>query len=80
MSVDLIKLGTEIIAGASIAHTVLPPWEAFNDFPTMQKYYKLFVYIVGYVALNARSTLYPALSTASGTKPSDAVLKNGGSK
>jgi hypothetical protein len=70
---DLLKLGTEIIAGASIAHTFLPPWEAFNDFPTVQKYYKLFVYIVGYVALNGRSTVYSSISTASGSKVSDAA-------
>jgi len=75
MSVDLVKLGTEVVAGASLLHTVLPPWEAFNDFPTGQKYYKLFVYVVGYIALNGRSTVYPSLSTASGSKPSNAVIK-----
>jgi hypothetical protein len=78
MSVDLLKIGTEVIAGASILHTVLPPWEAFNDFPTLQKYYKLVVYVIGYVALNARSTVYQSLSTNSGTKMSDAVTKTNG--
>lgn len=78
MQADLVKLGTEVIAGASLLHTVLPPWEALNDFPTLQKYYKLFVFFVGYVALNGRSTIYPALSTANGTKPSEVVIKNGG--
>ena len=77
MQTDLIKLGTEIVAGASLLHTVLPPWEAFNDFPTGQKYYKLLVYILGYVALNGRSTVYQSLSTASGTKASDAATKGG---
>ncbi len=68
-----MKLGTEVVAGASVLHTILPPWEAFNEFPTAQKYYKLFIYLVGYVALNGRSTVYPSLSTASGTKPSQAA-------
>lgn len=72
---DFVKLGTEIVAGSSLLHTVLPPWEAFNDFPTGQKYYKLFIYLVGYVALNGRSTIYPTLSTSNGTKPS--VAANG---
>lgn len=70
MQIDWIKLITEIVAGSSILHTLLPPWEAFNDFPSAQKYYKLLVYIVGYVALNGRSRIYPSLSTASGSKPS----------
>jgi hypothetical protein len=82
MTFDPVKLGAEVIAIASFAHTILPPWEAFNDFPRVQKYYKLFVYIVGYAALNGRSTVYPSLSTASGTKQSDAVIKtaNGGAQ
>jgi hypothetical protein len=73
MQIDAVKLATEIIAGASLAHTILPPWEAFNDFPTAQKYYKLFVYIVGYIALNGRSRIYPSLSTESGSKTSAAA-------
>lgn len=75
MQIDLLKLAAEIVAGASVLHTFLPPWEAFNDFPTLQKYYKLAVYVVGYVALNGRSTVYPTISTASGTKASDAANK-----
>ena len=63
MHVDLVKLGTEIVTGASILHTLLPPWDAFNDFPKAQKYYRLFIYIVGYAALNGRSTVYQSIST-----------------
>lgn len=73
MQVDIVKMTTEGITAASILHTLLPPWEAFNDFPTVQKYYKLFVYIVGYAALNGRSTVYPTLSTKDGTQSSKAV-------
>ena len=75
MQVDLIKTGTEVVAGASLLHTLLPPWEVLNDFPRAQRYYKLFVYSVGYVALNGRSTVYSSVSTKDGTKPSDAVVK-----
>lgn len=75
MQVDLIKLGTEIVTGSSILHTLLPPWEVFNDFPTVQKYYKILVYFLGYAALNGRSTVYGSVSTKDGTKPSDAVAK-----
>jgi hypothetical protein len=57
----------------SFLHTVMPPWETFNDFPRAQKVYKVIVYTVGYVALNGRSTLYQSLSTGSGTKASDVV-------
>jgi hypothetical protein len=78
LSVDLIKTGGEIVAIASVAHTLLPPWEVFNDYPTFQKAYKLFVFIVGYVALNGRSTIHPSISTASGTKPSEVVVKSNG--
>ena len=77
MAIDIVKLGTEIIAGSSLLHTVLPPWEAFADFPTLQKYYKLLVYIIGYVALNGRSTIYPSVSTKDGTQPSQKTLQAG---
>jgi hypothetical protein len=76
MQVDWVKLSTEIVAGASLLHTVLPPWEVFVDFPAGQKYYKLFIYIVGYIALAGRSTVYPSLSTNSGKQISQAVIDN----
>jgi hypothetical protein len=71
---DLLKLGTEIVTGASVLHTLLPPWEAFNDYPAIQKPYKVIVYIIGYAALNGRSTVYPSLSTQSGTQVSPAAV------
>jgi len=67
-------VGLAIPVVASVLHTFLPPWEAFGDFPTLQKYYKLFVYCVGYVGLNARSTVWKSLSTNSGQQPSVAAL------
>lgn len=68
---------TRVVFFCSIAHTLLPPWEAFNDFPTAQKYYRLIIYIIGYAAGNARSTVYGSLSTKDGTHPSTAVNGKG---
>lgn len=73
MLASLLGHMTEVVTVCSVLHAVLPPWEALNDFPTAQKYYKLFVYLVGYIALNWRSTLWKALSTADGTKTSKAA-------
>jgi hypothetical protein len=73
---NLIDIGTETVAICSVLHTVLPPWEAFNDFPGPQKYYKLLIYIIGYLALNGRSTLYRSVSTKDGSVPSNAATEN----
>ena len=54
-----------VVVVSSVLHTVLPPWDAepFQAFPGFIKYYKVFVYLTGYVALNARSTVYRSIST-----------------
>jgi len=82
--VDAVQIAEHVIVGASILHNFLPPWDFLNDYPQAQKAYKLVIYVVGYVALNARSTLYPSLSTKDGTQPSNLatkpVQKNGDSK
>ncbi len=72
---DPLVLIPQIIAGATLVHTFMPPWEAFSDFPELQKKYKLLVYLVGFIAGNARSTLYGSLSTKDGTVLSPAVIK-----
>jgi hypothetical protein len=54
-----------IIVACSVAHSLLPPWDFLDQFPTAQKYYKVFIYVIGYVALNGRSTVYRSISTAS---------------
>ena len=59
---QLFDFGAGIIAGCSILHTFLPPWDFLNDFPTAQKYYKAFVYMIGYIAVNGRSTVYRQIS------------------
>ena len=50
---------------ASLFHSFLPPWDAdaFKPFPTFVKFYKVLIYVIGYVAINARSTVYPSIST-----------------
>lgn len=60
MSLEAILI--RVIATSSFLHTILPPWEVFNDFPRVQKVYKVVVYTVGYLALNARSTLWQQIS------------------
>lgn len=75
---DWLDIGTRILAVCSLLHTFLPPWEAFNDFPTLQKYYKLLVYCIGYAAGNGRSTVYRSISTKDGTQTSPAASQNGG--
>lgn len=64
---------TRTVAICSIMHTMLPPWEVLNDFPAAQKYYKVFVYSIGYVALNGRSTVYRDISTKEGAQTSKAA-------
>lgn len=75
---DAIQIGEHIIVGASILHSFLPPWDFLSDYPRAQKAYKLVIYVIGYVALNARSSLYPALSTKDGTITSQITKTNGG--
>ena len=67
-----------VIVICSILHTFLPPWDFLNDFPRAQKYYKLVVYVIGYVAGNARSTVYKSISTKEGSSVSEVVQKKNG--
>lgn len=57
-----------IIVACAIAHSLLPPWDFLDQFPTAQKYYKLFIYVIGYVALHGRSTVYQSISTTQNNK------------
>lgn len=63
-----------IPVAASILHSALPPWDGYNEFPTFQKYYKAFIYTLGYVGINARSTFHPTISTNNGQQPSVAAI------
>jgi hypothetical protein len=66
-------LYSSTVTVCSFLHTTLPPWDFLSDFPWAQRYYKLFIFIVGYIALNARSTVYQSISTSGGTKVSQAA-------
>ena len=66
---QLIDIGTETVVACSILHSFLPPWDFLNDFPRAQKYYKAAVYVIGYVGLNARSTVYKSISVSKDDAP-----------
>jgi len=59
-----IEIITRVVFIASIAHSALPPWDFLNDFPTTQKVYKVLIYLVGFIALNGRSTVHQSISIA----------------
>jgi hypothetical protein len=69
-TVGWISLGAHVVAISSIVHVILPPWEIFNDYPRIQRAYKLFVYLVGYAAIAIRSVIHPDLSTSEGSEVS----------
>jgi len=73
-----LDIATRTIVVCSVLHTFLPPFEFLDQFPTAQKYYKLAVYVVGYIAINGRSTVYKSISTQNGTQISQAVIKSNG--
>lgn len=60
-----MELGLRTVFVCSLIHSFAPPWDAkeIEPFPTFQKVYRLFIYVIGYIALNARSTVYPSIST-----------------
>jgi hypothetical protein len=62
---EVIDIVSRTVVISSVLHSALPPWDAepFQAFPGFVRYYKLFIYIVGYVGLNARSTIYKSIST-----------------
>lgn len=65
---------SSLVTICSFLHTTLPPYEFLADYPRGQSAYKVSLYVIGYVALNARSTLYQSLSTKDGTKLSEAAV------
>jgi hypothetical protein len=72
---SVVSVHMQVVYVCTILHTFMPPWEVLNDFPNAQKYYKVAVYVIGYGAGSARSTVYKSISTQSGTVVSPAVLK-----
>lgn len=72
MTHTLVDELTRIVAICSVLHTLLPPWEVLNDFPSAQKYYKVLIYTISYASLNGRSAVYGSLSTKGGQQQSAA--------
>jgi len=73
---------TNIVTISSHLHSLLPPWDndAIAQFPTLQKYYHLFIVFLGYAGASYRSTTYQSISTKDGQQPSsNAVKSTGGS-
>jgi len=62
---EVIDITTRTVMVSSVVHSLLPPWDAepFQAFPGFVRYYKLVVYLIGYMGLNARSTVYKSIST-----------------
>lgn len=63
----------------SHAHSLLPPWDndAIACFPTFQKWYRVFIYFLGYAGASYRSRAHPQISTADGTQISVNARVNG---
>lgn len=59
---QLLDIGTQAVVACSILHSILPPWDFLADFPRVQKFYKVAIYVIGYIGLNARSTIYQSVS------------------
>jgi hypothetical protein len=64
--IEFINIATRVVFIASVAHSVLPPWDAdaFQPFPRFVKFYKVLIYIIGFIAVNGRSTVYHSISIA----------------
>lgn len=62
MEHKIFDIASFTIVLCSVLHTFLPPWDFLNDFPRAQKYYKVVIYVVGYIAINGRSTVYRSIS------------------
>jgi hypothetical protein len=57
---------TNVCTICSFLHATLPPWDFLAPYPRIQNAYKVFIYVIGYVALNARSTVYKSISVTNG--------------
>jgi hypothetical protein len=78
---EIKDIAFDVVVSCSVLHTFLPPWDAdaLKPFPRMQAYYRLFIYLTGYVALNARSTVYKSISVQNPESPNaNAKTLNGG--
>lgn len=83
MNPQIVETGLRVVVACSLIHTFAPPWDvdALKPYPRLRDAYRLFIYIVGYIALNARSTVYKSISTQNPDSPNaSAQALNGGTK
>ena len=59
-----------VIVAASVLHILLPPYDVLDGFPTAQKYYKVLLAIVAWLALNLRTKLIQAYPSVRAQLPS----------
>lgn len=71
----LFDVLSRTIVVCSLLHTFLPPWDFLSPWPRAQKAYKATIYVIGYIAINARSTVYQSVSTDDGQHASQASLQ-----
>jgi hypothetical protein len=71
----LFDVLSRTVVVCSLLHTFLPPWDFLAPWPRAQKVYRAIIYVIGYVAINARSTVYPSVSTDDGQHASQASLQ-----
>lgn len=64
---------SRVVLLCSILHTLLPSWEGLSFSPKFQNGYRIFIYIIGGVAISLRSTVHPSISTQNGTQISQAA-------
>ena len=56
-AIRLLSYASGLVSICSILHLILPAYEIFDDFPEFKKYYKVFVLIIGSIALNKRQSV-----------------------
>jgi hypothetical protein len=74
LSVGSIATGyAYFVTVCSHAHSLLPPWDgdAIACFPRFQKWYRIFIYFLGYAGASYRSAVNKSISTQEGTRVSD---------
>lgn len=58
----LWNIGSGIVVGSSVLINVLPPVEAFDEYPKFQGTYKfLFIFLKRFCSLDLRTIIYPQL-------------------
>jgi hypothetical protein len=69
-SQKVVEYATQLIVVCSFLHSALPPQSTFDDYPRIQKAYKVFVVLVGFVAVNWRGSVdkVNASTTTKGTE------------